>query len=60
MPEDGEGFYEESFSQLFPSKVREVMWNSHEDGTVDKLTKEVEKQARNYFHINEDIEIVYE
>lgn len=48
-PRDG-SYYSKDMKKLFPLSVRNDMNKCHFDGTVEKLSIEVEEQAKLYFH----------
>ena len=48
-PRDG-SFYAEDMKNIFPSSVRNDMENIHIDGTIEKLSMDIEYQAKLYFH----------
>ncbi len=48
-PRDG-AYYPEDMNNIFPSRVREDIDSVYLDGTIEKLSKELEEQAILYFH----------
>ena len=49
-PRDG-SYYKEDMENIFPKSVREDFNDCEIDGTIDKLTMEIEDQAKLYFHL---------
>lgn len=49
IPRDG-SYYKGDMKNIFPKSVRKDMDKVHTDGTVEKLSIEVEEQAKLYFH----------
>ncbi len=48
IPRDGT-YYPEDMKKLFPSKIRTKINNAPVDGTVEKLIKEIETKAEEYY-----------
>ena len=51
MPRDG-GYYEKDIDRLFPSSIRRKVYDTVVNGTVDKLSRSVDYQAKLYYHID--------
>ena len=49
IPRDG-SYYVEDMKKIFPTSVRKDMEKVHQDGTIEKLQLEIEKQVKLYFH----------
>ncbi len=49
IPRDG-GYYEQDMKNLFPLSIRKEMEKSHYDGTIEKLSSEIDYQVKLYFH----------
>lgn len=49
IPRDG-SYYQKDMEKLFPKYVREDMDKVHIDGTIEKLSYDIQKQVKLYFH----------
>jgi hypothetical protein len=49
VPRDGE-YYQDDMKNLFPRTVRKKMEKVYDDGTIEKLNIDIQKQIKLYFH----------
>ncbi len=42
--------YEEELKRIFPYSVRKKIDDIHTDGTIERLSLDIEKQTKLYFH----------